>query len=168
MAAAKRGRAEQKTRLSVAAYARHRKSKKLPGGTETGVRNAIRDGRITRGVDGKIDPAVADEEWAANTGRPGPKPKTADYEVERAREQRAKADLREIELAEKRGELTNAAENYREGFKLGNQIQQTLLALPDRLAPEYASMDDIRAIALHMKAALREALAALSALEDAE
>ena len=49
-------------RFTIRAYARHR------GCNESSVRKAITAGRITKGPDGKIDPAKADAEWAANTG----------------------------------------------------------------------------------------------------
>jgi hypothetical protein len=48
------------TLLSKAAYARHR------GCDEKAVRKAVAEGRITT-IDGKIDPAVADIQWAQNT-----------------------------------------------------------------------------------------------------
>ncbi len=48
-------------RLSKSAYARHR------GVTEGAVRYAIKAGRISVEVDGKIDPKKADAEWEQNT-----------------------------------------------------------------------------------------------------
>ena len=47
--------------LSIRGYARHR------GVSHTAVRKAVAAGRITAGPDGTIDPAVADQEWAAST-----------------------------------------------------------------------------------------------------
>ena len=160
--------AEQKTRLTVAAYARHRKSAGLPGGSESAVRNAIKSGRIERGVDGLIDPAIADQEWLANTGRPGPKPTAAgtDYEQERARKMRADADKAELDLAERRGELVSAAKVREEGFTLGSAISQRILGIPHRIAPELASLDDPREITRFLEVELREALERLSAAED--
>lgn len=52
--------------LSQRAYARKR------GVSHTAVQKAIRDGRITT-VSGKIDPAIADREWAENTDLSKPK-----------------------------------------------------------------------------------------------
>ena len=61
--------------LSIRGYALHR------GVSHTAVRKALLSGRITKGDDGSIDPAIADQEWAASTnlskprnsviGRPG-------------------------------------------------------------------------------------------------
>jgi hypothetical protein len=48
-------------RLSIRAYARRR------GVSHTAVQKAIKEGRISRGDDGKIDPVKADREWGANT-----------------------------------------------------------------------------------------------------
>ncbi len=53
--------------LSRRAYARHRKSKGLPGVSETAVRKALADGRIELELDGRIDPDKADSMWAATT-----------------------------------------------------------------------------------------------------
>jgi hypothetical protein len=47
--------------LTIRGYARHR------GVSHTAVRKAITTGRIVIGADGKIDPMVADREWAAST-----------------------------------------------------------------------------------------------------
>ena len=47
--------------LSIRGYARHR------GVSHTAVRKALEDERITKGTDGKIDPALADRSWEART-----------------------------------------------------------------------------------------------------
>jgi hypothetical protein len=53
--------------MGLRQYARYRKSQGLPGGTATSVHKALVAGRITRGVDGRIDSSVADAAWRANT-----------------------------------------------------------------------------------------------------
>lgn len=53
--------------LSRRAYAEHRKAKGLIGGTHTAVNKALKDGRITLGADGTIDPARADAQWERAT-----------------------------------------------------------------------------------------------------
>ena len=53
--------------ISIRAYARHREAKGLPGATDAAVRKAIKAGRITKGADGTIDPALADAQWAGQT-----------------------------------------------------------------------------------------------------
>lgn len=52
--------------MGIRAYARHRSV------TPAAVRKAIKSGRITA-VDGKIDPAAADQDWAANTDESKPR-----------------------------------------------------------------------------------------------
>jgi hypothetical protein len=47
--------------LSIRGYARHR------GVSHTAVRKALEDERITKGDDGKIDPALADRQWETRT-----------------------------------------------------------------------------------------------------
>lgn len=47
--------------LSVRAYARHR------GVSHVALLKALRSGRIVVGVDGTIDPAVADQMWQERT-----------------------------------------------------------------------------------------------------
>ena len=53
--------------LSLRAYARSRKDRGLPGGSDAAVRKAIIAGRIDKLPDGTIDPAVADAQWSAGT-----------------------------------------------------------------------------------------------------
>lgn len=59
--------------LSQLAYAKHREANGLPGATHGAVQKAIKSGRLQRCLhrddNGKvlIDPAVADNEWGANT-----------------------------------------------------------------------------------------------------
>jgi hypothetical protein len=55
-----------RTTLTQAAYARHRKAHGLPGGTKQAVSRAIAAGRISTTM-GRLDPAVADQEWLRNT-----------------------------------------------------------------------------------------------------
>lgn len=52
--------------LSLRAYAAHRKSKGLSGGSLNAVQKAVMAGRIQL-VNGKVDPAQADEAWRGNT-----------------------------------------------------------------------------------------------------
>ncbi|WP_413219101.1 elements of external origin [Tritonibacter mobilis] len=54
-------------RLSRRQYAKSRKARGLSGGSESAVRKAIRDGRITVEDDNKIDPDKADKLWSATT-----------------------------------------------------------------------------------------------------
>jgi hypothetical protein len=53
--------------LSIRGYARHR------GVSHTAVRKALAAGRISSGDDGKIDPGVADQQWATATNLSKPR-----------------------------------------------------------------------------------------------
>lgn len=53
-------------RLSVKAYARHRRELGLPGATPAAVRKALERGQIKRLPDGSIDAAAADRAWPAD------------------------------------------------------------------------------------------------------
>jgi hypothetical protein len=53
--------------LSIRAYGRHR------GVSHTAVRKALATGRIVAGEDGKIDPALADSQWATSTNLSKPR-----------------------------------------------------------------------------------------------
>ena len=53
--------------MSIRAYAEHRKKRGLTGGSAWSVQKALKEGRIKKGEDGKIDPAQADRDWQRNT-----------------------------------------------------------------------------------------------------
>ena len=53
--------------LTIRGYARHR------GVSHTAVRKALATGRITTGADGRIDPVLADQEWATSTNLSKPR-----------------------------------------------------------------------------------------------
>jgi hypothetical protein len=53
--------------LTIRGYARHR------GVSHTAVRKALAAGRITAGPGGRIDPALADQEWATSTNLSKPR-----------------------------------------------------------------------------------------------
>ena len=60
--------------------------------------------------------------------------------------QRAKAvydaELKRLELEERKGTLVNAAEVTSKTFSLARQLRDSLLVLADRLAPVLAAVDD--------------------------
>ena len=65
----------QSAGMSIRDYAAHRRARGLPGGSKAAVQKAILAGRISRTGSLKIDPEVADREWAENSNpaqlRPG-------------------------------------------------------------------------------------------------
>lgn len=147
--------------LSRRAYARHRAERGLVGGTHTAVNDAVRSGRITL-IDGKIDPEVADIQWAGKTDavqqargatgghapRPGaqsPAP-TGDregYFATKERRERAEAELAELDLRERRHELVRVADVERETFLTHRTLRDQFSGVADRIAPIVAAESDV-------------------------
>ena len=164
-------------------YARRRAAAGKAGGTPAAVSKAIEAGRITviRDDEGRvrIDPDVADIQWERNTRKradlhsseaaaadpPPDKPAPgAAWGDSKAREQAAKAELLEIELAEKKSELIDRAGYERAAMQTHRQLRDALVdVLPAKLAPELAGMaGDSWAIECRLRAAVRETLAAVA------
>jgi phage terminase Nu1 subunit (DNA packaging protein) len=145
----RRRKANSSTRahLSLSAYARHRKERGLPGGSESGVRQAVSSRRLVRSVTraGKIrDAELADAEWSANTaadcvpitGPTAPKVQPvapASFSTARSRHEAAKAELAELELAKRRRELLPAADVASRIAGVFTQCKTKILGVPARL-----------------------------------
>jgi len=146
--------------LSQRAYARHRKELGLRGATHTAVQKAIADGRIAEAVvNGKIDPSLADYLWsegslsvddeieALRKAERLPKPGNGDggngsggsarseFSEARARREKARAKIAELDLQERLGELVRADEVARAAFNAARHARDVLIALPGRIAP---------------------------------
>lgn len=144
--------------ITKAAYARRR------GVSAAAVTKAVQAGRITE-IDGKIDPDVADIQWARNTDltqsvrtnhailKPPPSAKDSRPEgndgredsaimVARTRTETARAELFEIEIAEKRGTLVAAEGVKKAAFEKARIVRSALEGLPDRLAPVLTAETD--------------------------
>ncbi len=128
--------------MSRRKYAEHR------GVTEAAVRCAIRDGRITT-TNGKIDPAVADRQWAANTN-PAYHPPHGDSDAEsrRAMSTREKKDaldimLKKLEYDERSGKLVSLAEVRADAFAASRLVRDKMNRLTDRVAPMLIGKNDI-------------------------
>jgi len=132
--------------ISLRAYARHRQARSLPGGTLRAVQVAIRDGRLASSLTKdrtKIRSAkAADAEWAAATKGDhvpltGPTSIAASQAPNplaeaRARRESAQASIREMELAERRGELVPSKDVEAHLANLFAQCRTRLLAIPAR------------------------------------
>jgi hypothetical protein len=134
--------------MSQRAYAKHRRC------ALSTVQEAIKSGRLAksaRRVKGQwqIDPALADKEWAASThsdrapltGPTAPRASPPATEEEgdfnplaeaRARHEMAKAELAEIELAERRGDLVVAKEVESRLAGVFANCKRKLLGVPPR------------------------------------
>jgi len=142
--------------LSIRAYARRR-----------GCHHSY-IGRLTKNkkiplVNGKIDPAQADEILDATT-RPNPRkpappnrttvvvsstgPEALTYAEALARRTAAQAALAEIDLGVTRGELVNRAEFERESQAFDMALRSRLLALPTKLAVHLANQPPAKVCAL--------------------
>ena len=167
------------TPISLSAYARHRKSRGLPGGTLYAVQVAKRDGRIKRSVTrrGKIrSTELADAEWLASTkseyvpdtGPTSPARNTSPEQTAlnplaeaRARREAAQAEIREMELAQRRGELVPAKDIESHLANLFTQCRTRLLSIPARARQHDASLSGPQLVLLERL--LREALEDLAA-----
>lgn len=101
-------------------------------------------GLITTDEDGKIDfnealKAIADNYDPARGGRHAT-PREGSFYEERTRKERALANLREIEFAEKRSELVNAADMKRELARLFVNLKTRLRAIPTKSAQSLAHL----------------------------
>jgi len=154
--------------ITKSAYAR------LRGCDEKAVRKAVNEGRISL-IDGKIDPAVADIQWARNTrarvsqapvqtgdllgdadaevavataasSRPVSQP-AADpgYMQFRSRREEADAQIAEMNAAKMRGTMLVRQDVDRAMFEIGREIRDRLTACARRIASEVASVNTAEA-----------------------
>jgi len=153
--------------LSKAAYARHR------GCDEKAVRKAIAEGRIST-IDGKIDPEVADIQWAKNTraradsGRtaagngseagqgmpiasdaPGASesgPATPGYADYRAIREKADAEMAQRANLKDAGLLVERSRVERGTFDVVRAFRDAVMAIGQRAAPRCIGLADARDI----------------------
>lgn len=148
--------------ISQAEYAKRR------GISREAVRQAVAAGRINL-IDGKIDPAVADIQWAANTRNPKaafaqPKaplierlipqepsdllPDTAitqtvyDLQLSRAKREHHEANIAEMRERQRAGELVELQQVHLAYTTLAAQLRAALERIPDKLAPRLAAEGD--------------------------
>lgn len=125
-------------KLTQAGYARHL------GVSRQMIAKLVKDGTVKL-IDGLIDPVDADRRVAENKSpihggkRPLVEPDESFSEA-RARKERALANLREIEAAEKRGELVNAREYNDIHILMIVAAKTRLRSIPTTVAGEVAHM----------------------------
>lgn len=100
-------------------------------------------------------------------GAPGDFDAKGYYSVEAAREKRASAQLKELELARAAGEVVLAAEARDATMRRVQAAKATMLALPRRMSPSLALESDPDTIERLLRAAMREVFAALAGGTDA-
>lgn len=166
--------------LTQAEYARHRKV------SAVAVHKAVKAGRINL-VNGKIDQEEADRLWKERSqSRPrtladggkqadpppvsgaddeGGDPTPADYFAERARRERAEADIAEMKAAQLRKELVPVADVERQWSGEAGRVREAFLQLADRLAP-VLEMRPIGFIRQTLDVEVRQVLTSLSGAEE--
>jgi hypothetical protein len=164
--------------MTVSEYARHR------GCDEKAVRKALAEGRISRiGTDRRcIDPEVADIQWAKNTrargdsttkaGKGAPPASSGrdqppagegteeggedDYRSNRARRERADAQMAELDLAKAMGKVLDRESALRAVFTKFRELRDSSMSLGRRIAPVLAPMTDAREIRIAIDRAQAE------------
>ena len=152
------------TLITKSAYARHR------GCDEKAVRKAVTEGRISL-IDGKIDPAVADIQWAQNTraraaqvvapsadrelplDAPAEVPEASTqravqepgYMAFRSRREEADAQIAEMNAAKMRGTMVMRQDVDRAFFEIGREVRDRLAACARRIASEVAATSSAEA-----------------------
>ena len=163
-------------------YAKHR------GCTVEAVSKAVKTGRIScqreaNGKYAKIDPEVADREWAQNSegvrpnygipsseAPPGPK----DDEKKTSIQNQAlvlkayQARLAKLEFEEKSGKLHDVDECKQDAFKAARATRDAMLGIPDRLSAELAGETDQFKIRQRLETEIRQALENLATEIESE
>lgn len=165
--------------LTKSAYARHR------GCDEKAVRKAIAEGRIST-IDGKIDPEVADIQWAKNTraradskradpafsltggaaspaaqnaaSGPDSGPAAPGYADYRAIREKADAEMAQRANLKAAGLLVERASTERGVFDVVRSFRDAVMAVGQRAAPKVVGMSDARDIEHTITEETRKAL----------
>ena len=130
--------------VSLREYARRR------GVTEGAVRKAVKTGRITPEPDGSIDVEKADKEWVENTLDPKIKTDTPHMEESipadsssggkpsytkiKTAHELYKAQMTQLALQEKKGQLIHKDMVKTQVYKLGRQVRDSWLNWPARIS----------------------------------
>lgn len=156
--------------ISIRAYAARK------GISDTAVRKAIKSGRITLTKNGKINPALADRQWEANTDpaqvyaiKEDSSARTASsetaslansgsigvsYQQSRAIREAYEARLKKLEFDERTGKLISTETVQREAFNAARKTRDMILNVPDKVIPLLIGKTDIH----EMKEILRKEL----------
>ncbi len=149
------------------------------GVSETTIRKARDNGRIQSyyAATGKYIWPAAAEEFSVNRDPAKMRentpelnflqPEEADAKGEsrrgsRERMDKAKADLAEMELARKRGELVPVSSVERQARKVAVMVKQQLMAIPDRISADLAVDTDQNSIKIKLDMEFRKVLEAMS------
>jgi hypothetical protein len=163
--------------LSIRAYAKHR------GVTEGAVRKAIKQGRISKKDNGKIDPNLADKEWSKNTDpaqikKAEAKEPTQDsnnistpsnplsvgpsYQQSRAIKEAYNAKLTRLQFEKESKKLISVDEVKISAFNAARMTRDRMLNIPDRVIPALVGKTDIFEMKEILKTEIVKALEELS------
>lgn len=163
--------------LSIRAYAKHR------GVTEGAVRKAIKQGRISKKDNGKIDPNLADKEWSKNTDpaqikKSEVKESTQDssnisppsnplsvgpsYQQSRAIKEAYNAKLTRLQFEKESKKLISVNEVKISAFNAARMTRDRMLNIPDRVIPALVGKTDIFEMKEILKTEIVKALEELS------
>ena len=172
--------------MSIAGYAAHRKRLGLPGGSPWSVKKALRDQRIGKNENGKIDPDTADQQWDQNTNPAqvrdpavlsekavqrlqGKSPVTApdntgvpSYSQSRAVKEAYQARIARLQYEEMTGQLAKVSEVKLEAFRRARTARDQILSVPDRVGPILAAENDPDVVRDLLEEELRKALEVLA------
>ena len=164
--------------LSIRAYARHR------GVTEAAVRKAIKQGRISKGKNGKINPKTADKEWGQNTDPAQIKavfteekpdysqnsiPTAANgpsYQQSRAIKEAYGAKLLRLQFEKESKKLISIDDVKVSAFNAARMTRDRILNIPDRVIPQLVGKTNIFEMKEILKAELIKALEELSRVHE--
>lgn len=153
--------------LNLAGYAAHRKANGLSGQSHVAVWKAISTGRIAEPAvcrDGNrwlIDPATADQQWAANTRSTQPSPATAlpapaseiarptwNQEIidAKLRKVQSIAEREELVLKRQKGELLHVRDVRKRWHENAMSLRDAFLEIPAALSQELANESDPKGI----------------------
>jgi hypothetical protein len=121
--------------------------------TEDPAKSAVRDHHAAARVGKHVTPLV--QHSAPPNAEKPPTDSDPKYWGNKTRREGALAELAELELAKKRGELVERAQVESMAYGAGRMLRDAVLGLPTKLAPEFANMTDPYQIELKMRAALR-------------
>lgn len=160
-------------RITQAEYARRR------GVSREAVNRAVREGRISVDSDGRLDPDTADAEWTRNTTPRGVPAGPAEVSVgsqgvvvtlteAKTKLEYAKAQLAELDLGERAGELVRVDEVRDLVFTAVRGARDKLETIPDRLAEVLVGQTDPDVIRKKLAGEIRTAIEELMNLEFGE
>lgn len=162
--------------LSIRAYAEHR------GVSDTAVRKAIKQHRISVLRNGKIDPEVADREWENNSNpayqytaeekQNAPQEESptetssrdigVSFQQSRAIREAYEARLKKLDYDQKSGKLIPISEVQVEAFNAARLVRDRILNVPDKVIPLIAGKTDIFEMKDILKKELIKSLEVLS------